>query len=161
MLVRRIGWTILSLALLLFLVFCVVLAYSLYLPYENSRELERRASGGDATAQFVLGRAYQTGAMRVYSLGRIGQDPNKATYWYTQSALKGNAKACYVLAVMYEQEFSGTKNREAMHWYQEAAKQGSSDAALRLSAIFRQGLLDQKVDLRLADYWARKARRSP
>lgn len=55
------------------------------------RALESQAQRGDAFAQFYVGKMYEGG------LGRPA-DANRALYWYTQAASKGNAQARSALA---------------------------------------------------------------
>lgn len=154
-------WVVVPLSVLFLAVIGIPAFMIMGVPYVNSRILVRGALKGDPESQRTLGNAYRTGGMRAYSYGTIPRDQKKAVYWYGKAAINGDAKSAYLLADMYEKEFGGTKNSKAVHWYQVAAKQGNREASARLSAIFRQGLLDQKVDPKMADYWSRKARRNP
>ena len=95
--------------------------------------LRARAHGGDASAQFQLGFAYDTG------LGGRPDDA-EAVRWYRMAAEKGLADAQYNLAVMYDSGEGVDRDPvEAARWYREAAEQGHGLAQLNLGAAYGDG----------------------
>ena len=96
-------------------------------------ELLRKASAGDAFAQFELGRAYDTG-------NGVRENPQQAALWYRKAAEQGNSKAQNSLGVLY---WSGNgvarDKKEAVQWYHKAARQGDADALFNIGAAYYNG----------------------
>ena len=61
---------------------------------QNISKLLRNATAGEADAQFLLGRAYETG-------NGAPQDYSEAAHWYLQAANRGQAEAQNNLASLY------------------------------------------------------------
>src|ERR1700722_19567389 len=78
------------------------------------------AEKGDAEAEFVLGKAYYTGA-------GVPLDYAKAFDLYQKAATQGYAKAQNNLATMYRNGQGGQKDSAtAVDWFQKAAGQGAT-----------------------------------
>jgi hypothetical protein len=81
-----------------------------------SRRL-RAAQGGDATAQFYIGRKYEIGR-------GLPKDPALATQWYIHAANQGNARAQECLAIMYaEGRCVPPDNPRAAYWHRRLSRQ--------------------------------------
>jgi len=97
------------------------------------QELLKRAEGGDAQAQFDLGRAYEDGK-------GVPQDDNRAAEWFRKSAEQDDAQAQNSLGVMYAQGRGVQGNRgEAIRWYRKAAKQGLPEAIYNIAISYYNG----------------------
>ena len=92
----------------------------------NIDELKQRAAGGDAEAQFELGKAYECGRDVVVNLW-------ESVKWYRLAAEHGVVDAQYNLGVCYY-EGTGVEEdleedlEEAVKWWQLAAEKGNEDA---------------------------------
>jgi len=146
----------------------------------------RKAKGGDADAQFDLGKSYREGygvtqdlseAVRWYqksaeqgnawakiSLGRcyregdgVTQDLSEAVRWYQKAAEQGNALGQSQLGFCYQYGVGVTKDlSEAFRWYQQSADQGGARAQLQLGICYQFGVGVTK-DLSEAFRWFQKA----
>jgi len=105
----------------------------------------------------VLASGYETGNLEFYSIGRVSKNRDKAIYWYTASANAGNEYAGYRLARLHEREQTLPENDLAVAWYVRSAKSGSRDAAKRLATIYRQGILNQPIDMKKYRYWRKQS----
>ena len=123
----------------------------------NLRMWEEKARVGDIEAQRVLANNYSAGPYARSTFGRYGFDRDKAIYWYTIAANRGDAESAYSLGEVYEKDFEGARNADALFWYRTAAQRRFLLAAQRLSRIYTQGLLGQKKDPIQAAHWARLA----
>lgn len=122
------------------------------------------ARGGDAQAQFELGRKYLTGdgvardtALAHEWLAKAAnqnhrpaqlaladalargidfeQNYDEAAKWYLRAAQGGDAEAQFVMGTLYSVGLGVNANAtESTRWYEAAAKQGNSKAQQRLSA---------------------------
>lgn len=90
------------------------------------RELTPVAEGGDATAQFSLGKIY------LYGWG-VKKDGAEAVKWFRKAAEQGNAKARDMLVYIYEHGEGVEKNMaEAEYWrHMDLAKNRAAPAAGR------------------------------
>src|SRR6267142_1445523 len=96
-------------------------------------ELIQHAEGGDAQAQFELGRAYEDGK-------GVPQDDDRAVEWFRKSAQQGNAQAQNSMGVMYAQGRGVQGDRgEAIRWYRKAAKQGLLEAIYNIAISYYNG----------------------
>jgi localization factor PodJL len=81
--------------------------------------LREAAALGNANAQFVIATRYLNGE-------KVGQDYEKAAYWYGKAAVAGNAPAQYRVATMYERGRGVAKDLSAaLGWYERAASLGN------------------------------------
>src|SRR2546423_14971895 len=93
-------------------------------------DLLRRANSGDASAQFELARAYETG-------GGLRENQQPAVLWYRKAAEQGNSKAQNSLGVLYWSGNGVERNKqEAMEWYRKAARQGDANAMFNIGAAY-------------------------
>ena len=93
---------------------------------------------GNADAQYNLGIMYKRiGTMYMYecirNMYKCGENAEKnlekAFYWFTKSAVQGNADAQYNLGIMYNLGEGTKKNlKGAFYWFTESADQGNTDA---------------------------------
>jgi TPR repeat protein len=96
-------------------------------------DLQKRADSGDASAQFALGKAYESG-------NGAPQRPDQAAIWYRKAAEQGNAKAQNSLGVLYWLGEGVEKDRkQAIQWYRKAARQGDASAMFNLGAAYYNG----------------------
>lgn len=118
---------------------------------------QRAAEQGDASAQFHLGRSYDTG-------DGIEHDSDKAEYWYHKAAEQGNVYAQTELAVLYKHT-GGVKTdyTKAMYWFRKAAKQleisaiqGDAVAQRLLGRAYHSGDGVEQNYVK-AEYWYHKA----
>jgi TPR repeat protein len=141
--------------LLLFIVLLPVIGYyystsdQLPLPV---RDLERdrdavaeKAEGGDAKAQFDLGKMY------------VPKDYKEAVKWWRKAADQGHELAQFDLGNAYDNGRGVLKDdKEALKWYRKAADQGHAHAQFTLGLMYANGtgvLKDPKEALK----WYRKA----
>ncbi|MHC8510415.1 MAG: SEL1-like repeat protein [Rhodospirillales bacterium] len=116
----------------------------------HPRELREAAKGGDAEAQYRLGR------MHVQGYG-VTESAVAAVKWFRAAAEQGHAGAEYELGVLYTEGAEGVPkdSAEAVKWFGAAAEQGHEEAlnALRAAA---QGRAERRIaaqelsELRLA-----------
>ncbi|MCD7721396.1 MAG: serine/threonine-protein kinase [Prevotellaceae bacterium] len=140
-----------------------------YLSHLSIEQLTRKAEGGDAKAQELLGSRYCKGdgvaknyknGLRwyleaakhgeaeaqfnvglCYELGRgVAENPIEAVNWYLMSARQGNAKAQNNLGVCCERG-NGTEQsyQKAFLWYRKAARQGDEVAQCNLGNCYETG----------------------
>jgi TPR repeat protein len=113
-------------------------------------DVERKASEGDAAAQFQLALGYMAG-------GYLTKDDKLAAEWCTKAARQGKVAAETTLGYLYSAG-RGVKHsdKEAMRWWHKAADQGSADAEFNLGEYYLLGL-GTKRDYAEALKWFRKA----
>ena len=114
------------------------------------RELAKQ---GNASAQFGLGRMYQTGR------GGLPRDEVQAAAWFQKAAAQGNAKAEANLGILYEWGRGGLlqDDSQAVNWYRKAAEQGNADAEAGLGFMYEKGRGGLPHDDKQAVEWYRKA----
>ncbi|HEY6248593.1 MAG TPA: tetratricopeptide repeat protein [Candidatus Angelobacter sp.] len=96
-------------------------------------DLTKKAEGGEAEAQFQLGRAYDEG-------DGTQQDPELAAKWYRKSAEQGNAFAQNNLGVLYSQGLGVPHDKqEAARWFTRAAQQCHPNAAYNIAIAYYNG----------------------
>lgn len=96
-------------------------------------DLQKRADSGDASAQFALGRAYESG-------NGPPRRADQAAMWYRKAAEQGNEKAQNSLGVLYWLGDGVEKDKaEAVRWYRKAARQGNATAMFNLGAAYYNG----------------------
>ena len=96
-------------------------------------DLQKKADSGDATAQFALGRAYESG-------NGVPRRTDQAAIWYRKSAEKGNEKAQNNLGILYWTGDGVEKDKtEAVRWYRKAARQSNANAMFNLGAAYYNG----------------------
>lgn len=130
---------------------------------ESVRGLRRAADGGDATAEFLLGHAYETGqgvpkdmteTARWYGLAAQsrsadeangGSSPAPANFGqafdrYRQAAEQGDMGAELYLGLAYDLGQDVPRNSTtAARWYRKAAAQGSYSSASNLGVLYYNG----------------------
>ncbi len=102
-------------------------------PVPDLVDVKSRAESGDASAQYALARAYETGS-------GIQKNGQQAALWYRKAAEQGNAKAQNSLGVLYWLGDGVDKDKkEAVEWYRKAARQGDPNAMFNLGAAYYNG----------------------
>src|SRR6267142_674049 len=92
-------------------------------------ELIQHAEGGDAQAQFELGRAYEDGK-------GVPQDDDRAVEWYRKSAKQGLLEAIYNIAISYYNGEGVEANlNDAATWMMVASRRGDAQATEALKQI--------------------------
>jgi TPR repeat protein len=115
-------------------------------------KLRKRASQGDAEAQFQLGRIYDWGLVP-----RRGRNFEEATEWYRKAAAQGHIEAQAALAIMYSfGKGTAVDNVLAAPWYREAAEGGDANAQNNLGVLYNNGS-GVALDYDEAVKWFRKA----
>jgi len=101
---------------------------------ENEIEtLKARAEAGEASSQFMLGRAYFRGE-------GLPRDEKQALKWIEKSAAQGNADAITSMGFFYSQGIGVRKNEgKALEWFRKGAEAGSAASKLNLGLLLRQG----------------------
>jgi TPR repeat protein len=131
------------------LLFCTVAPSSA----ASLAQVEKRAAGGDAQSQYLLGLVYQKGDI-------VRQDHRKAAGYFSQAAEQGHADARYQLACCY---FAGAgveqDNAKARSLLTSSADGGSVEAQYHLAGTYARGKGGVKKNYRKAAYWYDKAAR--
>ena len=92
------------------------------------------AEGGDAVAQFCVGRMYANGF-------GVMMDDAKALKWYSLAAAAGHAESQFNLGVMYANGWGVPMNdAEAARYYRQAAEQGFVQAMSSLAYVTYRGI---------------------
>jgi len=100
--------------------------------------LVRRATRGEADAQFSLGFCYANGA-------GVDKDEEEAVRWYRKAAEQGHAFAQCDLGLCYGSGVGIAKNeQEAARWCRKAAEQGDPRAQFYLGICYKHGKGVQK-----------------
>lgn len=95
--------------------------------------LKQQAQGGDANAQYKLGRSYMTGS-------GVAQDYEQALEWSTKAAKQGSADAEFLMGYMHEHGLGVKKDYgKAFLYYSSAAKDGHSTAQNNLGSMYERG----------------------
>jgi uncharacterized protein len=102
-------------------------------PIVDISELQKKAEGGDAAAQFSLGQAYDFGK-------GAPQSDDKAYKWYRKAADQDYAPAQNSVGVMYRTGRGIDQNKEeAVRWYFKSARQGDGKAMFNLGTAYYNG----------------------
>jgi TPR repeat protein len=148
---------------------------------DSIRELRSSAAEGNATAQFLLGHAYQTGfgvskdmtetarwyakaaASRGAAAGSVSASPKsfaEAFEAYREAADAGNRGAQIYLGLAYHLGRDVPRNAlEAANWYRKAAAQGSGSAECNLGVLYHNGDGIPKDDFEASSWFTRAAAR--
>lgn len=112
----------------------------------GSMALREAAALGDTNAQFVVASRYLNGE-------NVGQDYEKAAYWYGKAAVAGLAPAQYRVATMYERGRGVSKDlRAALGWYERAASLGNV-RSMHNAAVLSSGTELGDPDYKRAFKW--------
>ena len=102
------------------------------------RQTELLAKGGDADAQYTMGRLYRDGPLLIPDWGN-------AAYWFEKAARQGNDAAQYALGKLLLSNDAEVCNPEAgLQWLETAAQNGNSYAAYRLGKEYLRGKVVDK-----------------
>ena len=97
------------------------------------KNLEARASKGEAAAQFSLGLAYATGQ-------NVAQDYDEAVVWYRKAAEQGNVRAETILGLSYQNGQGLPQDYvQAATWLRKAAEQDGAEAQYSLGLVYAAG----------------------
>lgn len=101
---------------------------------EAVRILQPLAEGGDARAQYGLGKILETGS------GPVPADPGKAVFWYGKAAEQGVAAAQNNLALMYAEGRGVAQDKtQAAALWETAARGGHPQAQFNMGLLFYRG----------------------
>ena len=96
-------------------------------------ELSRKADGGDAVAQYQMGRICETG-------NGVEQNYGKAFEYYSKAAAQGLAAGQYALGFCYSEGRGVAQDYgQAVQWYMKAAAQGEAAAQYALGSCYYSG----------------------
>ncbi|HVB88268.1 MAG TPA: tetratricopeptide repeat protein [Candidatus Dormibacteraeota bacterium] len=91
------------------------------------------ASGGDASAELKLAKAYESG-------NGVEENDQTAAEWCKKAANQGNADAQALMGLMYlTGQGVARDKKQAVWWFHKAAFQGNSDAMFNLGASYYNG----------------------
>lgn len=100
---------------------------------EEFKAVRQKAEQGDATAQFMLGRAYGTERL-------VPRDPVQAFVWYLKAAEQGHVEAQRTLGFMYMLGSGVAQDHgQAVSWFRNAAEQGDAEAQVNLAFMYETG----------------------
>ncbi len=137
------------------------------------------AENGDATAQYITGRAYTTGVgckedgvkamlwfqksydngniLATYCIGLLSSDYEKALEWYRKAADKGHVSAAFFIGAMYYSGSGVAKNYvKAVEWYEKAANKGLEHAMYDFGYIYYEGGYGIAKNNEKARFWYQK-----
>jgi anti-anti-sigma factor len=101
---------------------------------ESAGSYRAAAEGGDAAAQYALGKCYELGK-------DTEQDFAQAIAWYRKASEQGHAEAQNALANAYAYGVQVSQDYdEAVKWYCKAADQGHVDAQYAMGMNYTYGL---------------------
>ena len=113
-------------------------------------DIRQKAEGGEAQAQYRLGRCYDTGFA-------VAEDKDAAVRWYRKAAEQGVALAQCNLGVCYANGYGVAQDKAAaVRWYRTAAEQGLAEAQYNLGVCYADGV-GVAEDKAAAVRWYRKA----
>ncbi len=120
-------------------------------PEQEFAELQKKATAGDATAQYGLGWMYDQGE-------GVPKDVAKAVEWYQKAAAQGNAKAQFTLGMRYHfGEGMPQDAAKALEWLQKGATQGDADAQNHLGRMYHRGQGVPKDDAKAVEWYQKAA----
>ena len=97
------------------------------------RLLNPLAAEGNADAQVVLGKMYETGQ-------GVAKNEAEAASWYRKAADQGDAQAQYNLGIMYDfGQGVPQSSVEAARWYSKAADQNHALSQYNLGLMYTHG----------------------
>lgn len=112
-----------------------------------------RATRGDASAQFVVGKIFD------YGNGGVTLNHGTAVTWYRRAAEQGYAGAQFNLGNCYQLgEGVDQDKKQAVYWYRQAALQGDTDAEYTLGLCYASGDGIVKSSARAIEWFRRAAR---
>ena len=105
--------------------------------------ITQAAEGGNTEAMFQLGDAYYQGK-------RLGYDPDKACFWWTEAARRHHINAQFNLGLLYHGDLSNFyyDPDKAGTWFYAAAKSGDQEAKEMLNRYYKYS--------HFRDKWVRK-----
>jgi len=113
-------------------------------------ELEKKATAGDATAQYELACLFNEGSL-------YERDLNKAYYWHHQAAEQQHAPSVCWVGVCHRDGHGVAQNyAKAVKFFQQGANLGDAQSQCYLAQMYESGRAG-KVDFDMAAYWHRKA----
>ncbi|HWV92366.1 MAG TPA: tetratricopeptide repeat protein, partial [Burkholderiales bacterium] len=99
-----------------------------------SAEIQRRAAGGDAQAEHLMGMMHVSGQ-------GAAQSDELAVDWFLRAARKGDVPSQHNLGVIYERSAGPLKDpEEARRWYLSAAAQGYARSRAKIGAFHLDGV---------------------
>ena len=100
---------------------------------ETTKELRKKAQGGDASAQNELGLVYYEGR-------GVGQNYRKAKEWFDKAVEQGHTGAQVNLGTLYLRgEGAPQSSQMALFWFIRAAGQEDALALAKLGLMYAQG----------------------
>jgi len=118
---------------------------------QDTGAMRKKASAGDAAAQFELAQFYVNEARTARNDKRALRDFDRAVEWYAKSAEQGFAQAQFELGHLYILGRGVEQDRAAgVGWQIEAAKQGLPEAQLEIGLQYLSGaILEHDLELAL------------
>lgn len=117
------------------------------------QQMERLAEGGDADAQYTMGRLYRDGPLLI-------PDWVNAAHWFDKAARQNHVAAQYALGKLLLSDDREVRNIEAgTYWLDKASRNGSSYAAYRIGKEYLRGELVNKDAGKAAQYFQQAAER--
>jgi TPR repeat protein len=102
---------------------------------------KRKASQGNAYAQYSLGFLYRRGK-------GVHQSNKLAVKWYRKAAIQGYSNAQFNLGYMYEHGIGVAQSYElSAKWYKKAIRQGNKSASHRYQKVKRENARQRKLNL--------------
>lgn len=123
-------------------------------PKEGARLIELAAESKHRDAQYELARLYGTGR-------GVAQDDAKSLEWMMKSAEQGQAKAQYLVGVVYGTGRYGVprNDAESLKWLRRSALQDNADAEFQLGLAYAEGRGVKRDPQEALGWIARAARR--
>lgn len=102
---------------------------------------------GNRTAEYSLGKHYQTGKL-------FDQDLEEAFKWFESAAQHGHQEAMYEVGICYEEGKGIEKDeKKALEWYEKAYESGKKEAAFKTAYLFHCGSNSIKNYEKAAKYY--------
>lgn len=137
----------------LFLLSAILYTTALFGDDSYYRELEKKASNGDAYAQNEMGDACLNG-------NGLKQDYAGALKWFKRAAEQKNSEAYYQLGNIYLNGLgTPVNNTEALKWFKLAAESDHTEAQRQLATMYQYGINGVEKDLKEAVKWYEKITR--
>ena len=111
----------------------VLLLITTFADAETVADLTRRATSGEAVAQYELAVKYQNG-------DGVSRNDGRAFEWFRKAAEQGNPAAQNALGIAYSTGAGTAQDKEeALRWYQKAAQQGYAAALFNVGTAYYNG----------------------
>lgn len=114
------------------------------------KSAQAAASQGDHAAQYLLGKAHESG-------NGVAQDYTAAIAWFRKAAEQGHVKAQAALGLLYETGRGTPRDyNQALFWHRKAADSGHAESQKNLGVMYENGQGAPR-DYKMAAYWYGKS----